>query len=43
MAAALGGTMKYLVGKAVRYVTTQLASLLIEHEDTLDVLSLIVY
>ena len=39
MAAALGGKMKYLVGRAVRYVTAQWASLLIEHEDTLSVLS----
>ena len=40
MAAALGGTMKYLVGRAVRYVTAQLASLLIEHEDTLSVITM---
>ena len=31
--------MKYLVGRAVRYVIAQLASLLIEHEDMLGVLS----
>ena len=42
MAAALGGTMKYLVGRAVRYVIAQWASLLIEHEDMLEVLFVIV-
>ena len=42
MAAALGGTMKYLVGRAVRCVTAQLASLLIEDEDMLSVLFVIV-
>ena len=39
MAAALGGTMKYLVGRAMRYVIAQWASLLIKHEDMLGVLS----